>query len=257
MIPIEFLSSESNVRGYLFPSSGDIVIATVLFLQGFPGTEGDELICRRLAKANANVLTFNYRGTFQSEGEFSFSNAVADIGAALKYLKAPKNQREFRIDTTKIVLGGWSFGSGIAPAGTVRNQEIKKLFLISGRDFFKEAQHIAQDPDYEKEVRKNLETIQAPEGPVNFRDDILSDLVANQAAFEINKLVPLLIDRDILLIGGWDDGVVPIEDHILPLYRSLAEKGAKVSIKAYQDDHEFSESKDQIVELIIKWLHEN
>jgi len=73
MIPVEFASSGSMIRGYFFPSSGDPIIATVIFLQGFPGIEGDELICERLAQANVSVLTFNYRGTFGSQGYFSFS----------------------------------------------------------------------------------------------------------------------------------------------------------------------------------------
>lgn len=256
MVSIEFVSSDSVIKGYFFPSTSDSAIATILFLQGFPGTEGDELICKRLAKADVNVLTFNYRGTFRSEGYFSFSNAVADIGAALQFLREPQNLKAYQIDLEKIVLGGWSFGSGIVPAGAVQNCEIKKIFAISGRDFSKEAQQIAQDPNYAKEVTKNLETIRAPKGPVNFKDDILSDLVENLATFEIEKLVPLLKDRDILLIGGWDDRVVAIEDHILPLYRSLVEKGTNVRIEAFQDDHEFSESKDQLVQVIVNWLSE-
>ncbi len=62
ILPVEFESSESVLRGYFFPASGDFTFATVLFLQGFPGTEGDELICERLARGGANVLTFNFGG---------------------------------------------------------------------------------------------------------------------------------------------------------------------------------------------------
>jgi hypothetical protein len=84
MVSIEFLSSDNPVMGYFFPASRKPIIATVIFLQGFPGTEGDELICERLAQECVNVLTFNYRGTFLSKGFFSFSNAIADVGAALR-----------------------------------------------------------------------------------------------------------------------------------------------------------------------------
>jgi len=255
IIPVEFTSSGSVISGYYFPSYGNPIIATVLFLQGFPGIEGDELICERLAQENVNVLTFNYRGTFRSQGYFSFSHAVSDIGAALRFIKEPYTLKYYRINPGKIVLGGWSFGSSILPAGAVQHPEFARIFAISGRNFADEARKIARDPEYAEQVRANLESIRVPNGPVNFRDDLLSNLAENQASFDIEKLAPLLKDRDILLIGGWNDRITAIEDHILPFYRHLVKNGAaKAKIRAVYDDHEFSNSKDQLVEIIIDWL---
>jgi pimeloyl-ACP methyl ester carboxylesterase len=257
VIPVTFDSSGSQLRGWFFPSSGYLNLATVLFLQGFPGTEGDELLCERLAQENVSVLTFNYRGTFRSEGWFSFSNAVSDIGAALRFVKEPGRLKKHQINPEKIVLGGWSFGSGLLPAGAVQHPDFSRIFAISGRDFGKEALKIEKDHEYAKEVMRNLESVRAPKGPVAFRDDILSDLVKNRASFDIEKLAPLLKERDILLIGGWNDSVVAIEDHLLPFYRLLLEKGAKKArIEALPDDHDFSETRNQLVHLIVNWLRE-
>ncbi|HSG44535.1 MAG TPA: hypothetical protein VLA72_15410 [Anaerolineales bacterium] len=256
MVTVEFLSIDNLIKGYFFPSPGNNPIATVLFLQGFPGIEGDELICARLARENVNVLTFNYRGTFGSAGHFSFSNAVVDIGAALQFIRQPQLQNTYSIESNKIVLGGWSFGSGIVFAGAVREPEVRKIFTISGRDFSKEARKIEQEPEYAQEATINLAAIRVPKGPVNYRDGLLSDLVENKETFEIERQIPYLIDRDILLIGGWDDEISAIEDHILPVYRSLSKQGIKVSIEAFQDDHEFSQSKDKITQVIANWLKE-
>ena len=256
MVNIEFESSGSSIKGYFFPASGNDAIATVLFLQGFPGVEGDELICERLAQENINVLTFNYRGTFGSEGYFSFSNAVDDIGAALLFLREPQFQETYAINPGKIALGGWSFGSGIIFSGAIRSNEIRKVFAISGRDFSQEARRIENDPEYAEIVTRNLAAIRTPEGPVNYRDDLLSDLIDNHAILDTRKLVPYLKGRDILLIGGWDDEVSAIEDHILPLYRSLKGQGTKVRIEAFQDDHEFTDNKKELIQVIVNWLTE-
>jgi pimeloyl-ACP methyl ester carboxylesterase len=253
---VEFSSSGSRIKGYFFPGSIKPIIATVIFLQGFPGVEGDELICERLAQGCVNVLTFNYRGTFRSEGHFSFPNAIADVGAALRFVKESQTVDTYHIDPNKIILGGWSFGSGIVPVGAAQHPDIKKIFLISGRDFCKEALKIKQDPEYAKKVTANLETIRSPKGPVLFRDDLLTDLIDNRAIFDIDYLSPLLKDRDILLISGWDDSVTAIEDNILPFYRSLIKNCAnKVKIEAIQDDHEFLHSRDRLVEIIMDWLN--
>lgn len=256
MIPVKFKSAGSFVRGYFFPASGDPVIATVLFLQGFPGVEGDELICEQLARENVNVLTFNYRGTFQSEGIFSFSNAVADIGAAIAFLKESDHQSAYRIDPKKIVLGGWSFGSGIVFAGAVEHGEIRQIFAMSGRDFGKEARRIAEDPEYAESVSINLENIREPNGPVNYADDLLVDLINHAGIFDTQKLAPNLRYRNILLVGSWDDEILAVEEHIIPFYRCLKEQGTQARIEVFQGDHEFTGSKAQVVQAIVNWLRE-
>lgn len=128
--------------------------------------------------------------------------------------------------------------------------------MISGRDFCKESLKIQQDPAYAKEVSINLENIRSPNGPVLFKDDLLSDLVDNRTIFDIDHLSLLLRDRGILLIGGWDDSVNSIEDYILPFYRALVKNNAvNVKIEALQDDHEFLNSRDRLVKIIIDWLN--
>jgi len=82
---------------------------------------------------------------------------------------------------------------------------------------------------------------------------MLSDLVGNQAMVETEQQIPYMIDRNILLVGGWNDEISAIEDHILLLYRSLSTQ-IKVGIEAFQDDHEFSQSKDKITQVIVNWL---
>jgi dienelactone hydrolase len=256
MEEVEFLSSGNKIKGYFFPSPGDKPIASIVFLQGFPGIDGDELICSGLAQENINVLTFNYRGTFQSEGLFSFENAMADIGAALQFLKEPHFQKTYRIDPENIHLGGWSFGSGLVLVGAMDHKEIKKIFRIAGSDFGKEARKIADDPDYAVEVRKNLERVRYPDGPVKFKGDLVRNLINNQAIFDMDKLIPNLKDRDILLLGGWDDQVALVEDNLIPLYRTLANQGINVTIEALQDGYSFDNSKNRLIQIIVNWLNQ-
>lgn len=255
MITVEFVSSGSIVQGTLFQSIAHPAIATVIFLQGFPGIEGDELICGRLAREGVHVLTFNYRGTFRSEGVFSFSNAVSDVGAALDFAREAETLTAYQIDPDRIVLGGWSFGGAMVPAVAAQHPEVSRLFLISGRNFGREAREIERDPEYAQQVRRNLESIRAPAGPVRFDDDLLADLMANQASLDHERVAPSLRDRDILLIGGWQDTIVPMAEHILPFHRALVESGAhRARLVTFDDDHEFLESQDQLVAVLLNWL---
>lgn len=254
-IPVEFENSGSTIRGTFFPSPGIPAIATVIFLQGLPGVEGDELICKRLSHKNVNVLTFNYRGTFRSQGYFSILNAISDIGAALKFIKGSSSLKEYQIDPAKLVLGGWSFGASLVPVGAIQNPEFSRIFALSGRDFGSEARKLEQDPEYAKVVNQNLESMRTPKGPITFRDDLLSELGENRLLFDINRSALLLRDRSILLVGGWDDSVIEIENFILPFYRCLKQYDSqKVTIQTFQDDHEFFKSKGKLVQEIVRWL---
>ena len=255
MDQIVFERFGNKIQGYFFESREIPALATVLFLQGFPGIEGDELMCESLAQRDIHVMTFNYRGTFQSEGTFSFSNAIDDIHAAIQYLTDRDVQEQYSIDEEKLILGGWSFGSGLVPAGAIRNREITRLFCISGRDFGVEARRIEQNPDYMREVFQNLLPLRKPKGPVHFKDDLLADLCNNQETLDIANITPKLRDYDVLLIGGWDDPISPIEHHLIPFYRSLVENGNnQVRIEALDTDHEFSNCRNELVELIYDWI---
>ena len=111
--------------------------------------------------------------------------------------------------------------------------------MISGRNFGKEARKIESDPDYAQQIAQNLESLCAPKGPVSFQDDLLPGLVANQDALDHEKLAPLLHDRRILLIGGKQDEVTPIEAHTIQFYNALANSGADAGMEIVQDDHGF------------------
>lgn len=255
MIQTKFDSSGSLIKGYFFPAEENHAIASIIFLQGFPGIEGDELICERLAKANVNVLTFNYQGIFKSKGFFSFSNAISDIGAAIQFIKESRFREKYHIDMKNIILGGWSFGSGLVPTGAIRNAAISRIFCISGRDFGAEARRIDQNPEYKREVFSNLESIRKPVGSVNFKDNVLDDLIKNQEMLDPRNLTPGLKDYEILLVGGWNDEVSSLDDHLIPFYRSLIEYGnQRVHIEALNTDHEFSNHKSQLVKLIVDWI---
>ncbi len=257
MIQVQFPSADSLLQGYYFPSATATAIPTVVFLQGFPGTEGDDLICEPLANAGVNVLSFNYRGVFASEGYFSFSHAVEDADAARRFLKDSRISGAHPIDPQNIVLGGWSFGGSMAPLAAHLTPEFERFFVITGRNFTEEARRIDQDKTYAAQVAQNLAGIRTPDGPVNYHDDLLTELVERQDEFDNLRLAPLLTDRKILLIGGWEDELVSLEDHLIPFYRALVRHGAEnVRIETIQDDHAFTKHQAQLVRIIVEWLSE-
>jgi len=236
---------------------------TVLLLNGFPGNETDVLgLGNQLSHAGYNVLTFNYSGTYQSEGQWSFENSQSDIQAAFDYLMAPENIQKYQIDTTHIALGGWSFGGGMALTYAIEHPEVKSVFSIAGTDHGKFMREYFYDQEFASIIDEIFNELKAPSGPVRFASGTMPREASSEKVMEIlNSALYLKMNasklhgRNILLIGGFDDLNNPIEDHMLPLYRELQRiKATNVKMVAFQDAHPFRNTREPLADSIISWM---
>lgn len=81
------------------------------------------------------------------------------------------------------------------------------------------------------------------------------NILAINPTYDLIYCAPLLATKNIFLIGGWNDWNVSIENVVLPLYRALIKEGAKnVKITAFQDDHSFRNSRNELAQAIIVWI---
>ena len=239
-----------HLKGKFYISEGTGKFPTVILLQGFPGNKEDVLgIGKRLSEVGFNALTFNYSGTHQSEGELNFENTQKDIKAVFEFIYQSKNIRQYKIDTTRIYLGGYSYGGGMAFTYAANHPEIESVFSIAGNDhgaFMKEYSH---NPEMKKMIDKMFDELKVQTETVRFgpggtpKEIAELRIIELNPTFDLRNCAPLLASKDILLIGGWDDRSVSFEYIILPLYRALKSENAKnVKIIAVQDNHSFENS---------------
>lgn len=254
---IEFYSQGQKIRGEFYLADDGTTTHTALLLPGFPGAVGDVLdLGLRMSEAGINTMTFNYRGTHGSEGTFSLKNTLEDIQAAYEYLHQDQVMREFQVSTDELVLGGYSFGGGMAVVYTTNHPEIKRVFSISGTDHGEFVREYMRNPALAEAIKASYAELKFPAGPVNFEwEDAVEEITQNPDPYDLKRGANALADRDILLIGGWDDMNVLIEQHILPLYRALVDVTArKVQIAAFQDDHAFERSREELAATVVHWV---
>ena len=262
--PLEITINRDGVllKGKFYISEGIGKFPTVILLHGFPGNEIDVLdIGSQLSELGINALTFNYSGTHQSQGHFNFENTQKDIKAVFEFIRKSENIRKHKIDTDHIFLGGYSYGGGMALTYAANHPEIKAVFSIAGNDHGVFMEEYNRNPGMQKIIDKMFNDLKAPTGQVRFARGGTPKEIAEMKIIELNptyhllKSVSLLVQKDILLIGGWDDHKVSIDHIILPLYRALKnEKAKNVRIAAFQDNHSFRNSREGLVQTIIKWI---
>jgi uncharacterized protein len=237
---------------------------TLIMLQGFGANNKDVLgLGAALSKSGINVLTIINSGITPSEGFFSFDNSIKDMEAAHSFLLNAENAEQFKIDTAFIIVGGLSFGGGIAMTYAIKHPEIKHVISITGNDWGAYFEEYANNPVLKQRVDANIDQ-RVSSGNMKFEPGAQP---AEMLSTGLDKIDPdlylknnakQLTPKDILLIGGLDDNVVSIDQYILPLYRALQKENAtQVRMQAFQDNHGFIQSSKQIAEVIIDWTKKN
>ena len=242
-VSIEFFSEGACVRGRFFAAVGTAPATTLLLFPGWPGDPNDVLgLGALLAEQSINVCMFNLRGLYPSEGTHSHANTLQDIGAALQWLRQADVQRRFEVDPTRLVLGGHCYGGGMAMAYAAGDLSVRRVISIAGNDHGEFARELQRNAAFAEGIRRWMRSTRAPEGPARFDFEAgLKELVDHQDVYGLRENATNLADRLILLVGGWEDKQVTIEQFLLPLYRALRGAGAaKVTFLVYHTDHNFS-----------------
>lgn len=217
-IDITFKSHECLLKGKFYAVKDRGLFPTAIMLHGFPGNENDVLgLGQKMCEARINTLTFNYSGTHQSEGEFSLENTLRDILTAYQYLHLPEIISSFNIDPMRICLGGASYGGGMALAFAANHPEINSVFSIAGTDHGELAREYSRNPSFAQMMDSIFDELKAPLGPIKFGGkEAFKELMDNADRYDLRSSALKLADRNILLLGGWEDLNVTIEDHLYP-----------------------------------------
>ena len=256
---IAFQSQGKTIQGKLYLPEGQVATHTVLLLPGFPDSLEDYLhveFCQAMAKQGISTFTFSNRGTYKSQGTFSWGNTQEDIHAAFAWLHQEKNIHKYQLNLNNLVLGGYSYGGGMGITYAAQHPEVRRVFSIAGTDHGEFAREYLRNPTFAQMIDTWFNEIRYPAGPVNFEDrDTATYLSQNSDQYDLKLAAPSLADRDMLLIAGWDDTNVSIESHILPFYRALVAANAqKVQIIAFQDNHIFENSREQLAQTVVNWI---
>ena len=248
------------LKGRFYKASGDENKPVVILLQGSPGNTYDVLgLGRSLSMSGINAMTFNYSGSHQSTGTFSFPNCQADIGATFRFLHKHDVIDKFRIDTAAIILAGYSFGGGMATAYAIRHKEVKKLISIAGVDWGIFFDQYRSNPDMKNSLDASIDKSIAA-GIFRFEPGYLpKDIGSGQRvldpSFYTARNAASLAEKDFLIICGLNDANVTMDENILPLYNALQDaKARNVQLSSFEDNHTFSLSREKISQTICDWV---
>lgn len=229
---------DSYVAGYAFIANGPQPKETIIMLHGLPGNDNQFDIAQSLRRTGRNVIHFNYRGSWGSQGEFRYSHSLEDVDEIISYLSKPETARKLRINTSGFVLLGRSYGGGVALIKGSRNPSVKKIVAISSMNAGSDT-HAINDlgklPRWieylNKQVMLNIE-------PTAF----LQEIHDNKETYNVVTYKDQLKQKKVLLIEDTTNN------------QTWAKELENVDYKMIPSDHSFISNRIELTNLLIEWL---
>ncbi len=127
-------SHGAQLNAFVYVAAGAGPHPLVVLLHGFPGNERNLDLAQDIRREGWDVLYFDYRGSWGSPGDFSFTHSIEDTAAAVDYLRTPAMAKILRLDPSRVVLIGHSMGGFMAVQDTAADRYILGMALISAAD---------------------------------------------------------------------------------------------------------------------------
>lgn len=238
----------SKVNAILYTASGTQPHPTMLFLHGFPGNETNIDLLQAVRRAGWNAMRINYRGSWGSQGQFSFANARADGEAAVAWLTDPANIARYHIDPKRVVVAGHSIGGFMAASASAARPDVAGTVLIDSWDIGKEKAGVTSD-----QARKAaIEGMRPDTAPLATTPEALvAEIERDAAKLDLEKLSAAIADRPVLMIGAEYAGAATTRK----LAAAARAAGAKALTETYMaTDHSFSDSRIALESEVLRWL---
>jgi len=234
-----------EINGVAYLPSGAGPHPAVILCHGLPGNEKNLDLAQALRRAGWTVITFNYRGSWGSPGNFRFAQNLEDADAVLAYARDPANAAKLRIDPARIALAGHSMGGWVTALTAAHDKGLIGAVMISAGNI-----GLVGDlprPDAIKRMADNGVEALAGTNPETMADEI----IANRDAFDFSKAAPRLANTRLLVLTS-DDGLAFMSDALASGIR--AAHGTRLTTLHVATDHGWSDKRIRLESEIIKWL---
>jgi pimeloyl-ACP methyl ester carboxylesterase len=233
-----------EINGVAYVPAGVGPHPVVVLCHGLPGNEKNLDLAQALRRAGWTVVTFNYRGSWGSPGQYSFANDLADADAVLGYLRAPASVAALGSDTRRMVMIGHSLGGWATLMTAAHDKGLIGAAAISPGDIGligKLPRNVAIKR-FEDTGLETLATNGAKEA---------DEAIAKSDAYDFVNAAPGLKRLPLLLLTS-DDGLRGPADALGASIRKLG--GDKLAEVHVTTDHSWSDARIRLESEIIRWL---
>ena len=233
-----------EINGVAYLASGAGPHPTLIICHGWPGNEKNLDLAQAVRRAGWNVVTFNYRGSWGSPGNFRFAQNPQDAAAVLAYIRSPANAARLGIDPAKLAIIGHSMGGWVTAVVASQDEGVLGAGLISAANLAVEGGQ--SRADVVKLAASNAETL-AGTSPEQMADELMSDA----PVLNLMLTAPGLAKHPLLVLSS-DDGLAPQTDLLIAAVRQAG--GKRITAVHVATDHSWSDRRVYLQAQVIRWL---
>jgi pimeloyl-ACP methyl ester carboxylesterase len=254
MQSMQIPSHGALMNAFVYVAAGAGPHPVVILLHGFPGNERNLDLAQDMRRAGWDVLYFNYRGSWGTPGDFSFTHSIEDTAAAIAYLRQGDVAKSLRLDPNRIVLIGHSMGGFMTVEAAAADPAIKAFATISAADMAGRMQGILG-----KEARPAAVAAMAAglaeEGMAPLvgctPQGLAGELGDHVASWPFIGKVDALKGRTALIVTS-DDGLAADNNAFAAALRKAGDR--HVTTVHLATDHAYSDRRIELSRAVLHWL---
>lgn len=233
-----------EINGVAYLPAGPGPHPVVVLLHGYPGNEKNLDLAQAIRRAGWSVITFNYRGSWGSPGNFRFGQNLDDADAVLAFLHDTATVHALDIDPERIIMAGHSMGGWVTVLTAAHHPELKGAILISAADI-----GLLGRLSRQQLIGLTQSSMEALAGVT--AASMADDLITGSARWTFEGAAPKLGSIPLLVMTA-NDGLAA---HTAPLIATARAAGnpAVTTVHA-ATDHSWSGTRIFLESTIITWL---
>jgi len=243
--------AQMNAMVYVPAGKGPHPVAVLL--HGFPGNEQNLDLAQSLRRAGWAVVTFHYRGSWGSEGTFTFDGAIEDTAAAIAWVRSPEAAQHSRFDPKRIVVIGHSMGGFMAAERCAADETLLGCVLLAPWDLSFNARLLAKSTEAEREraAREDFADVDGRLAGMTARQ-VVETLMKDGSKWQLAKFAPNIAKRPVLIVLATRDSD---DDKALALLPALKAQHPKaLRVETFDSDHGFNDRRIALQDLVLEWI---
>jgi uncharacterized protein len=239
---LQIPSAGSLLQGFIYKANGAQKHSTLILCHGYPGNERNLDLAQAVRSHGWNVIYFDYRGSWASQGQFSFQHCVEDVDNVRNYCL--QHADSLHIDTSHIVLFGHSMGGWVVMKAAHDLSWVKKAFAVSTWQIDKTIMDATSKEDMVLKARSRASEYFVLNTPIG---DMFAPVYENPKAFRLDLNPERYAGKQIIMIdehnfNGYLAGIVK------------AAKPAYFNYEVWATDHPFTNKRVTLMNTVIAFL---
>lgn len=227
----------------------------MLMLHGLPGIVRSEDIAQGLRRAGMAACIFSYRGSWGSEGDWSYRHALEDAFAVYNTLRDPEVAARYRLDPERILILGHSMG-GLLAALVARDTAIRDVVLMSAADSARQWRQFSGSAEAKAKRLKRLAMLAEPLHGTS-AEALWDEMDATALQMDLHACVEAWKPGNFLFIGAEFDTILPLAEYFDPVVEALERRQpGRVRTCVLPTGHNYNSHRMELTAAILHWLRD-